>query len=295
MTPRKDLLSAGESPVQPHEVATEQRPSPEQKREQLADQRDDVVQRREHIVDQREGAVQGREHLANERDQEARGRSRNMRLRETRVKTQEVSLDESNLALEAMEGRFDTLREANEKLLIATLKTQTMSEEIEKAREQLSNMAHHDFLTGLPNRILLEERMTQAIELAKRHGKKLAVLFIDLDRFKTINDSLGHAVGDALLQAVSMRLLSSVRASDTVSRQGGDEFVALLAEVSDETAVAEFADKMCKAISAPYQVEGQDLHIGVTLGISMYPDDGQDAETLIRHADVAMYHSKREG
>ncbi|MEO8838962.1 MAG: EAL domain-containing protein, partial [Herbaspirillum sp.] len=309
MNLRKNLLSAAESPTPDPEEATEQRPAPEQERKQLANQRDDVVQSREHVadqredvlqrreqvVDQRDDSVQGREHYANERDYEARGRVWVMRLRERRDQIREAKLNELSHKLGTLESHVDALRKANENLLIANLKTQAMAEEAQAAKEQLANMARHDFLTGLPNRILLEERMTRAIALAKRHGKKLAVLFIDLDRFKTVNDSLGHAVGDALLQAVAQRLLSSVRSSDTVSRQGGDEFVALLTEVTDETAVAEFADKIRKAISAPYQVTDHSVHVGVTIGISLYPNDGGDADTLIRHADVAMYHTKKEG
>ena len=159
----------------------------------------------------------------------------------------------------------------------------------------MDHMAHHDFLTGLPNRILFKERLVQAIALAKRHGTKLAVLFMDLDRFKAINDSLGHAVGDALLKAVAQRLMTSMRGADTVSRRGGDEFVVLLSEVADEKAVSALADKICKAVTAPYLLAEQYLHIGATIGISIYPDDGEDAPTLIGNADVAMYHAKNSG
>lgn len=193
----------------------------------------------------------------------------------------------------ALESHVAKLRQANENLVIATLDTQAIADQVKKARDQMGYMAHHDFLTGLPNRKLLEERLTQAIALAKRHDTRLALLFIDLDRFKIINDSLGHATGDALLQSVAQRLLGSVRASDTISRQGGDEFVALLSEVADENAVALLADKIYKAVSANYTLANQVFHIGATIGISMYPDDGVDAEMLIRHADVAMYHGKK--
>ena len=195
----------------------------------------------------------------------------------------------------ALEHHIARLREANENLVITTIQTQTMADEVQKAKEQMGHMAHHDFLTGLPNRLLLQERLDQAISLAKRHDTKLAVLFMDLDRFKNINDSLGHAVGDKMLQSVSQRLRGAVRSTDTVSRQGGDEFVLLLSEVTGEKAVAVLAAKICRLVSAPYSIAGQDLHIGATLGISMYPDDGEDAETLIKNADVAMYHAKDDG
>ena len=195
----------------------------------------------------------------------------------------------------ALHGHIAKLRQANEHLLIATLDAQAMTDEVRRAKDALGHMAHHDFLTHLPNRLLLMERMAQAIGMAQRQRSRMAVLFIDLDRFKVINDSLGHAVGDLLLQAVGRRLLSAIRASDTASRQGGDEFVVLLAEVADERAVSEFADKLCRALAEPYELGGETVHIGGTIGISMYPDDGAQADGLIRNADVAMYHGKRSG
>lgn len=215
-------------------------------------------------------------------------------------------IQEADVLKAAVEDHIAKLRKANEQLVITALEAQTMTEEmteelktmageVRNAKDQMEHMAHHDFLTDLPNRIRFKERLIQAISLAKRHGKKLAVLFMDLDRFKTINDSLGHAVGDALLQAVAQRMQSCIRGADTVSRHGGDEFVALLSEVADEKSVSALANKMCKTITVPYALAGQDLHIGVSIGISIYPDDATDAETLIRNADVAMYHAKNNG
>jgi len=265
------------------------------RRESAVSARERAAYLREGAIDQRDVLAQARQQTADHRDDVAQGREQSVHLRETAAASREDVLQESERLQAALENHIATLRQANENLVVATLQTQSMAEEIQKAKDQMGHMAHHDFLTGLPNRILLEERLVQAIALAKRHGTKLAVLFIDLDRFKTINDSLGHAIGDALLQSVAQRLLGSVRSTDTVSRQGGDEFVALLSEVANESAVAVFADKMCKAVSASYPLAEQDLHIGATLGISIYPDDGQDAETLIRHADVAMYHGKKIG
>ena len=160
---------------------------------------------------------------------------------------------------------------------------------------QIAHLAAHDFPTDLPNRMLLNDRLTQAIKLARRRGHHLAVLFLDLDRFKHVNDSLGHETGDALLQSVAARLATCVRRSDTVSRQGGDEFVLLLSEVDDADAAAAVAQKVIAALAVPHVVARHDLHITTSIGISMFPDDGQDAETLIKHADTAMYCVKDSG
>ena len=160
---------------------------------------------------------------------------------------------------------------------------------------QMTHSAEHDFLTGLPNRMLLNDRVGQAIAVAPRHRKKVAVLFIDLDGFKHINDSLGHTSGDKLLQSIAARLVANVRAPDTVSRQGGDEFVVLLSEVErwEEAAVA--AKRMLRTVAEPHSIDDHDLHISASIGVSVYPDDGMDAETLIKNADTAMYQAKANG
>jgi diguanylate cyclase (GGDEF)-like protein len=139
------------------------------------------------------------------------------------------------------------------------------------------------------------ERLAHAIGTAKRQHTRLAVLFIDLDRFKVINDSLGHTVGDLLLQAVGQRLLTVIRGTDTACRLGGDEFVVLLADVANERAVSDITSKMRRVIAEPYQLDGNTAHVGVTIGVSLYPEDGEDAESLIRNADVALYDGKRNG
>jgi diguanylate cyclase (GGDEF)-like protein/PAS domain S-box-containing protein len=161
--------------------------------------------------------------------------------------------------------------------------------------QKLAHLAQHDFLTDLPNRMLLSDRVDNAIALARRHGKQRAVLFLDLDGFKHINDSLGHPIGDKLLQSVAQRLVASVRGSDTVSRQGGDEFVVLLSEIERAEDAALSAEKMLLALAAPHNIDGSEFHIAASIGISIYPDDGRDAETLIRCADTAMYHAKNKG
>jgi diguanylate cyclase (GGDEF)-like protein/PAS domain S-box-containing protein len=160
---------------------------------------------------------------------------------------------------------------------------------------RLSYLAQHDSLTDLPNRVLLNDRLTEAIALSSRYGRKLAVLFVDLDRFKNINDSLGHAVGDRLLQSVARRLFACVRGSDTVGRQGGDEFVVLLQEVSEPQDAAITAVKILETLREPHYINEHELHITASVGIVTYPDDGTDAETLMNKVDQAMYHAKQAG
>jgi diguanylate cyclase (GGDEF)-like protein len=143
--------------------------------------------------------------------------------------------------------------------------------------------------------MLFKDRVTQAITLAPRHLKKVAVLFLDLDGFKHINDSLGHPTGDKLLQSIAKRLVDCVRASDTVSRQGGDEFVVLLSEVEQPENTAITARRMLQTVAAAHSVDQHDLHISTSIGVSVYPDDGVDAETLIKNADTAMYQAKANG
>ena len=160
---------------------------------------------------------------------------------------------------------------------------------------QMAHSAQHDFLTGLPNRMLLNDRVNQAIALAPRHMKKVAVLFLDLDGFKHINDSLGHPIGDKLLQSIAKRLVDCVRGSDTVSRQGGDEFVVLLSEVEQAEDAAITARRMLQAVAEAHSIDQHDLHVTTSIGVSVYPDDGLDAETLIKNADTAMYQAKENG
>ncbi len=160
---------------------------------------------------------------------------------------------------------------------------------------QMVHLAEHDSLTGLPNRMFLNDRVGQSIVLAQRHERRIALLFLDLDGFKHINDSLGHSIGDRLLQSTAKRLERCVRASDTVSRQGGDEFVVLLSEVAHAEDVAITARRMLKAVAEPHSIDSHDLHITTSIGVSVYPDDGLDAETLIKNADTAMYQAKENG
>ena len=167
--------------------------------------------------------------------------------------------------------------------------------EQKQVEDRVRHMAHHDALTGLPNRILLHDRIGQAILQARRDGSVAAILIIDLDRFKNVNDSLGHQVGDALLRAVAERLIACVRGTDTVARMGGDEFVVVLAELKQAEDAGHVAQKMLAALPRPINIDGHELRVTTSIGICAYPHDGEDAETLIRNADAAMYHAKDTG
>jgi diguanylate cyclase (GGDEF)-like protein/PAS domain S-box-containing protein len=160
---------------------------------------------------------------------------------------------------------------------------------------KMTHLAQHDFLTDLPNRALLAERLSQAIGLARRHGKRVALLFLDLDGFKKINDTLGHAIGDQLLQSVASRLVARVRGTDTVFRQGGDEFVVLLAEIGQSQDAAHVAETLRIALAEPHIIGGRELCVGLSIGISIYPDDALNADAVMRNADTAMFHAKASG
>jgi diguanylate cyclase (GGDEF)-like protein/PAS domain S-box-containing protein len=160
---------------------------------------------------------------------------------------------------------------------------------------RMSHLASHDPLTDLPNRLLLSDRLARALALAHRHQRRLAVLFLDLDHFKYINDSLGHMLGDELLRTVGREVTMCVRSSDTVSRHGGDEFVVVLSELEHAEDAAVGAQKIIAALARPVTIAGHELHITVSVGISVYPDDGEDAEALLKSADMALYHAKEQG
>jgi diguanylate cyclase (GGDEF)-like protein len=161
--------------------------------------------------------------------------------------------------------------------------------------KEMTYLAQHDSLTGLPNRVLFSDRLAEAIAMAKRHGRRLAVLFVDIDRFKNVNDSLGHIVGDRILKSVATRLTDCVRNSDTVCRQGGDEFVILLSEIARPIDAAGSAEKVLRAVEIPELIDDVDVHISASIGIATFPEDGKDAEELISSADFAMYSAKEKG
>ncbi len=163
------------------------------------------------------------------------------------------------------------------------------------AQVRLAHLAHHDALTELPNRALFLDRLKQALARARWHGRLVAVIFLDLDRFKVINDTLGHDIGDRLLQQMSARLHSSVRARDTVARFGGDEFAILLDDVASENDIGHVARKVLETLTPAFDIEGRELYVSASLGISLYPNDGDDARTLLKNADTAMYRAKESG
>jgi diguanylate cyclase (GGDEF)-like protein/PAS domain S-box-containing protein len=187
------------------------------------------------------------------------------------------------------------VQERTAELAMANARLHAEIQERKLAEKQIRYMANHDALTGLPNRRLMEDRLEQAIETARRQACQAAVLFIDLDRFKPINDRYGHRIGDLLLQAVAQRLRSLLRAVDTVSRIGGDEFILVLPHMQSDSAAAEAAQRVLAALARPYQVEGLELSVAPSIGVSIFPLHGQDAGTLLSCADAAMYHAKKAG
>jgi diguanylate cyclase (GGDEF)-like protein len=187
------------------------------------------------------------------------------------------------------------LREANEHLVVAAVRSQTMTEVAEHATVQMALKAERDFLTGLPNRALLTDRLTQSIALSRRLGKRVALMYLDLDHFKNINDSFGHPVGDLLLQSAAKRLLACVRNSDTVSRQGGDEFVVLLNGIETVHDAALTAAKLIRVMAQPHMIGDHRLQVTLSIGLSVYPDDGNDVEAILKNADTAMYQAKKGG
>lgn len=208
-------------------------------------------------------------------------------------------------AMERSQARAE-LRKANDELerrvaertaelanTIAALEVEIA--ERKQAEERIKRMVHYDALTGLPNRLLLQDRMNQSIAHAHRAHSRVAILFIDLDYFKNVNDSLGHHIGDCLLQMASVRLQLCLREQDSVARLGGDEFVLCLPVVADGSDAARVAQKALDTLAQPFVIEGHQLHMSGSIGISLYPEDGTDVETLMRTADTAMYHAKEMG
>jgi diguanylate cyclase (GGDEF)-like protein len=160
---------------------------------------------------------------------------------------------------------------------------------------RIEYLAQHDTLTGLPNRSLFYDRLRQALAQAKRNAQMSALMFIDLDRFKRVNDTLGHHVGDLLLQSVAQRIKDCVRESDTVARLAGDEFTVLLPQVEKHQDAAAVAEKIVAALTEPFQLDGHEVHSGGSIGIAIYPEDASDSEALIKCADTAMYIAKEKG
>ena len=191
-----------------------------------------------------------------------------------------------------LELKTTRLHIQNKLLFITTARDITDRKDAEL---RISYMASHDALTTLPNRALLQDRIEQTLVHNQRRKLKAAVLFIDLDNFKIINDTLGHDIGDGLLQAAASRLLEGVRGEDTVARQGGDEFIILLSHISSPEDAGIIAQKLQSTLAEPFLIKGKELHIGASIGIAIYPDDGENMETLMKNSDIAMYHAKESG
>jgi diguanylate cyclase (GGDEF)-like protein len=237
-----------------------------------------------------------REAALKAREEELAHRLRHAAAVELALAQEEQRLHTSAVLSERTEAE---LREVNERLVLATLGAQAMTALAEQATAQMSYMAEHDFLTELPNRSLLTDRLERAMALGRRHGTRVALMFLDLDHFKHVNDSLGHLVGDELLRLVARRLVGCVRASDTVSRQGGDEFVLLLSGHEDRQHVQSLATKVLAQVAQPCALGDAPgapvVDISCSLGLAIFPEHGEDPATLLLRADQAMYAAKRAG
>ncbi|NOQ13837.1 MAG: EAL domain-containing protein [Methyloprofundus sp.] len=215
-------------------------------------------------------------------------------LRAKKLSTDEIGalVDDFNNMLSQIQLRDHKLLKARNEL---ENKVRVRTQELTELTRQLEHQAYHDTLTGLSNRVTFDDHLQLAIKQARRHKQKLAVLFLDLDRFKIINDTLGHGIGDKLLIRVAKRLSACLRESDTLARLGGDEFAVLLPQIHQASEAAEVAKKITTVIAETIMVEGYSLHVTTSLGISLFPDDGEESEVIVKNADTAMYRSKDQG
>ncbi len=205
------------------------------------------------------------------------------------IQTRDQQLKEHQVELE------ERVAIRTQELEIANIELASSKEQAEAVAKRMEYHAHHDALTGLPNRILLNDRIRKGLAHARRQQSMLALLFLDLDRFKIINDSLGHAVGDQLLRVISRRLKSCLREGDTIARLGGDEFMVLLPDIKSASDAGRIGSKIIKSLTDSISCNGHELHITTSVGISVYPFDGADADTLVKHADISMYRAKDIG
>lgn len=220
--------------------------------------------------------------------------SQDYSLRAEKLSADEIGalVDDFNGMLSQIQLRDIELQKARNEL---EEKVRARTRELTELTRQLEHQAYHDTLTGLSNRVTFDDHLRLAASQAKREGRRIAVMFLDLDRFKIINDTLGHAVGDKLLIQVAQRLKACLRSSDTLARLGGDEFAVLLPQPRQETDASEVAMKITAAIAEPIQVDGYSLHVTASIGVSLFPEDGSRAETIVKNADTAMYRSKDRG
>lgn len=222
---------------------------------------------------------------------------RTLRLENERLRAQLAAQNKrwSESSHSADNAHAGLLLAANERLLIAAVDADAILGDHALQIESLTRFSQRDALTGTPTRAVMADRLDKAMGMARRHSSRTALMFVDLDDFKSINDELGHLAGDTVLQLVARRLESGVRDSDTVSRHGGDEFLVLLAELSNPADAAAIATKMIAALAEPIFVAGSVLTISASVGIAVYPEDGEHASTLIANADAAMYRAKKSG
>lgn len=209
-----------------------------------------------------------------------------------------VAIENARMVGELRESREELERRVvkrTEELSMANAALELEVVERKRAEEAVKHMAYHDALTGLPNRVLFHDRLQQAIALADRNRRSAAVLMLDVDHFKEVNDELGHDVGDALLKAVAIRLRTLVRKSDTVARMGGDEFTLVLPEAAKPEDAAEVAEKIVGAFQNVFVLNGREVHVTTSVGAAMYPEDGESATALMKSADIAMYQAKQAG
>jgi diguanylate cyclase (GGDEF)-like protein/PAS domain S-box-containing protein len=223
------------------------------------------------------------------RNVELRVRSRRVRTLDRPFQTQTVWMDLT------AQGRYDPPDERSRENFIGTYGTARDISQRKEAEQVINFQAYHDLLTHLPNRALLKDRLSLAITQAQRNKRRLAVMFLDLDRFKIVNDTLGHTMGDRLLKAVANRLQGCLRGGDTLSRFGGDEFTLLLPEVRTRDDVVVIASKILDKLGAPFVIDGHELFVGASIGVAMYPEAGDSVESLVQSADIAMYHVKGRG
>jgi diguanylate cyclase (GGDEF)-like protein len=210
----------------------------------------------------------------------------------------ESALEKSEAVETKVQDASEALSLVNDELKEEVKARHVLDAQLATAIKQGDEARHaslHDPLTGLPNRLLINDRLNQALTIAKRDQQYVALMFLDLDRFKNINDSLGHEIGDLLLKRVAERLTNCLRSSDTISRQGGDEFMILLPEIVDHYAPAEVAEKLLSACIEPFDITGHEIRVSISIAIAVYPDDGENVETLTKSADSAMYHAKALG
>jgi diguanylate cyclase (GGDEF)-like protein len=208
----------------------------------------------------------------------------------------ETALERSDAVEIKVQDASEKLSQVNRALEKEVKERHLMEQELAKVMDQQKEALHaslHDALTGLPNRVLFNDRLEHGMEQAKRHGWTLAVMFLDLDKFKTINDSYGHAAGDAVLLTIANRLRETTRNDDTISRHGGDEFLYLLMEINEDQDAAIVAKKIIKEVQVPCDVSVGELKVNTSIGISIYPRDGSTVEALIMSADAAMYRAKQ--